>query len=111
MAGDKNNLASSSLVRKSIIASKVNEEWAHHIRWRRGLTQHDGADVKSVKVKHKRKPANTARYHRAENVTALNQAAFVVVRVSELSQLRGNIKSVLEILSKKAVVPFESEQS
>jgi hypothetical protein len=38
----------------------------------------------------------------AENVTALKHAGFVVVRLSELSKLRANVKSVLDILSKKA---------
>jgi hypothetical protein len=38
----------------------------------------------------------------AENVTALKQAGFVVVRLSELSKLRANVKSVLDILSRKA---------
>ena len=37
----------------------------------------------------------------AENVAALNQAGFVVVRVSELAELRANIKSVFDILSKE----------
>lgn len=38
----------------------------------------------------------------AENVTALKHAGFVVVRLSELSKLRVNVKSVLDILSRKA---------
>ena len=35
----------------------------------------------------------------AENVTALKHAGFVVVRLSALSKLRANVKSVLDILS------------
>jgi hypothetical protein len=38
----------------------------------------------------------------AENVTALKHAGFVVVRLSALSKLRTNVKSVLDILSGKA---------
>ena len=38
----------------------------------------------------------------AENVTALKHAGFVVVRLSALSKLRANVKSVLDILSGKA---------
>ena len=37
----------------------------------------------------------------AENVMALKQAGFVVVRLSELSKLRANVNSVLNILSRK----------
>ena len=38
----------------------------------------------------------------AENVTALKHAGFVVVRLSELSKFRANVKSALDILSSKA---------
>jgi hypothetical protein len=60
--------------------------------------------VVSIKVKRGRKAVNkTPRYIiGAENVTALKHAGFVVVRLSELSKLRANVKSVLDILSKKA---------
>ena len=58
----------------------------------------------STKVKHRRKTVNKTPRDiiGAENVTALKQAGFVVVRLSELSKLRANVKSVLDILSRKA---------
>jgi hypothetical protein len=37
-----------------------------------------------------------------ENVVALKQAGYVVVRLSELSRLRANVKSALDILSSEA---------
>jgi hypothetical protein len=54
-------------------------------------------------VKHRRKAANKTPRDiiGAENVTALKQAGFVVVRLSELSKLRANVNSVLDILSSK----------
>ena len=57
----------------------------------------------SIKVKHRRKTVNKTPHDiiGAENVTALKQAGFVVVRLSELSKLRANVNSVLDILSSK----------
>jgi hypothetical protein len=59
--------------------------------------------VVSIKVKHRRKAVNKTPRDiiGAENVTALKQAGFVVVRLSELSKLRANVNSVLNILSRK----------
>jgi len=67
-------------------------------------TRRDGCDVKSIKVKHRRRAVNKTPRDiiGAENVTALKQAGFVVVRLSELSQLRANVKSALDILSSEA---------
>lgn len=58
----------------------------------------------SIKAKHRRKAVNKTPRDiiGAENVTALKQAGFVVVRLSELSKLRANVKSVLDILPRKA---------
>jgi hypothetical protein len=55
-------------------------------------------------MKHKQKGANKTPRDIIgdENVTALKQACFVVVRLSELSKLRANIKFVLDILSSEA---------
>ena len=57
----------------------------------------------SIKVKHRRKAVNKTPRDiiGAENITALKQAGFVVVRLSELSKLRANVNSVLDILSRK----------
>jgi hypothetical protein len=58
--------------------------------------------MKSIKVKRFRNSVNkTARYHRNQE-RHLRQAGFVVVPLSELSQLRANIKSMLDILSNDA---------
>jgi hypothetical protein len=59
--------------------------------------------MKNIKANHQRKPTNKTPRDiiGAENVAALNQAGFIVVRVSELSELRANIKSVFDTLSKK----------
>jgi hypothetical protein len=59
--------------------------------------------VTSIKVKHRRKAVNKTPRDiiGAENITALKQAGFVVVRLSELSKLRANVNSVLDILSRK----------
>jgi hypothetical protein len=64
---------------------------------------HDEADVKTIKEKRRRKSANETPRDiiGAENVAALNQAGFVVVCVSELSEFRANIKSVFDILLKE----------
>jgi len=66
-----------------------------------GETQCHRCDMKNVKVKHSRKGVlKTPRDIIGDkNVTALKQAGFVVVPLSELSQLRANIKSMLDILS------------
>jgi hypothetical protein len=60
--------------------------------------------VASIKVKHRKKAMNKTPRDiiGAENVTALKQAGFVVVRLSALSKLRANVKSVLDILPRKA---------
>jgi hypothetical protein len=60
--------------------------------------------MKSTKLKHRRKAASKAPRDIIgdENITALKRAGFVVVRLSELSKLRANVKSVLDILSAKA---------
>jgi len=57
--------------------------------------------VKSIKVKHGRKALNkTPRDIIGDkNVMALKQAGFVVVHLSQLTNLRENIKSALDILS------------
>ena len=57
----------------------------------------------SIKVKHRRKAVNKTPRDiiGAENIRALKQAGFVVVRLSELSKLRANVNSVLDILSRK----------
>jgi hypothetical protein len=54
-------------------------------------------------MKHRRKAANRTPREiiGAENVTALKHASFVVVRLSDLSKLRANVKSVFDILSRK----------
>jgi hypothetical protein len=59
--------------------------------------------VASIKEKHRRKTVNKTPHDiiGAENVTALKQAGFVVVRLSALSKLRANVKSVLDILPRK----------
>jgi hypothetical protein len=61
--------------------------------------------VKTIKEKKGRKSANKTPRDTigAENVAALIQAGFVVVRVSELSELRASIKSVFDILSKEPI--------
>jgi hypothetical protein len=60
--------------------------------------------MKNVKVKRTRKPVNKSPRDiiGEENVMALKQAGFVVVSLSELSQLRANITSMLDILSNGA---------
>jgi hypothetical protein len=60
--------------------------------------------VKSIKGKHKRKAANKTPRDiiGAENVTALKRAGFVILHRSELSKLRENIKTTLDILSDEA---------
>jgi predicted Fe-Mo cluster-binding NifX family protein len=52
-------------------------------------------------VKQKRKPlSKTPRdIIGEENVAALKQAGFVVLHLSELSRLRDNVKSALDMLS------------
>ena len=57
----------------------------------------------TIKVKHRRKAVDKTPRDiiGVENVTALKQAGFVVVRLSELSKLRINVNSVLDILSRK----------
>lgn len=67
-------------------------------------TQGHGYDVKSNKVKHRRKAVNKTPRDIIgdENVMALKQAGFVVVRLSELSLIRANVKSALDILSSEA---------
>jgi hypothetical protein len=64
---------------------------------------YDEADVKTIKERKTRKTENKTPRDiiGAENIAALNQAGFVVVRVSELSKLRANIKSVFDTLSKE----------
>jgi hypothetical protein len=59
--------------------------------------------VVSIKVKNRRKAVNKTPRDiiGAENLTALKQAGFVVVRLSALSKLRANVNSVLDILSRK----------
>jgi hypothetical protein len=66
--------------------------------------QRDRCDVKSIKMKHKQKGANKTprQIIGAENVTALKQAGYVVVRLSELPRLRAHVKSALDILSSEA---------
>lgn len=70
----------------------------------RSATQRQGCNVTSIKVKHRRKAANKTPHDiiGAGNVKALKQAGFVVVHLSELSKLRANVKSVLDILLRKA---------
>jgi hypothetical protein len=55
-------------------------------------------------VKQRKKAANEAPRDiiGVENVRALKQAGFVIVRLSELSHLRENVKSALDILSIEA---------
>jgi hypothetical protein len=67
-------------------------------------TQRDGCDVKSIKVKHRQKVVNKTPRDIIgdENVMALKQAGFVVLHLSELSQLRANVKSALDIVSSEA---------
>jgi hypothetical protein len=57
-------------------------------------------DMKSIKVKRTPRPVNKSPRDiiGTKNVTALKQAGFVVVPLSELSRLRANIGSVLDIL-------------
>ena len=60
--------------------------------------------MKGVKAKHrgkanKKTPSDIIG---DENVIALKQAGFVVLRLSELLQLRANVKSALDILSSEA---------
>jgi hypothetical protein len=64
-------------------------------------TQRRRCNVKSIKVKHGRKALNkTPRDIIGDkNVMALKQAGFVVVHLSQLTNLRENIKSALDILS------------
>jgi hypothetical protein len=64
-------------------------------------TQRDGCDMTGIKLKHGRKvPNKTPRdIIGTENITALKQAGFVVVRLSELSKLRAMVKSALDNLS------------
>jgi hypothetical protein len=58
-------------------------------------TQRHGCDVMSMKVKHRRKAANKTPNDiiGAENVTALKQEGFVVVRLSGLAPVswRGDV--------------------
>jgi hypothetical protein len=60
--------------------------------------------VTSIKVKHGRKAVTKTPRDiiGTENITALKRAGFVVVRLSELSKLRAKVKSLLDILSRKA---------
>ena len=57
--------------------------------------------MKGIKLKHRRKVTNKTPRDiiGAENITALKQAGFVVVRLSELSKLRAMVKSTLDNLS------------
>jgi hypothetical protein len=57
--------------------------------------------MKDIKVKRPSKPVNKSPRDiiGTKNVTALRRAGFVVVPLSELSQLRANIKSMLDMLS------------
>jgi hypothetical protein len=56
--------------------------------------------MKSKEVKHRKSATNTpGDIIGDENVEVLKQAGFVVVRLSQLSNLRENIKSALDILS------------
>jgi hypothetical protein len=57
--------------------------------------------MKSIKVKGARQPVNKSPRDiiGEERVRALKRAGFVVMPLSELSQLRAKIKSVLDILS------------
>jgi hypothetical protein len=59
--------------------------------------------VTNIKVKRGRKAVNKTQRDivGAENITALKNAGFVVVRLSALSTLRENVKSVFDILSRK----------
>jgi hypothetical protein len=59
--------------------------------------------VTNIKVKRGRKAVNKTQRDivGAENITALKNAGFVVVRLSALSTLRENAKSVFDILSRK----------
>ncbi len=57
--------------------------------------------MESMKVKRTRKPADTTPRDIIgdKKIAALKEAGFVIVPLSELSQLRAKIKSVLDILS------------
>ena len=57
--------------------------------------------MKSIKVRRTPKPVNKSPRDiiGVNNVKALKQAGFVVMPLSELSHLRANIKSMLDVLS------------
>jgi hypothetical protein len=65
------------------------------------ISERHGCEVMSMQTKPKRKVIHeTPREIIGDkNVMALKQAGFVVVPLSELSQLRANIDSALDILS------------
>jgi hypothetical protein len=64
-------------------------------------TQRHECNVKGIKPRRGRKAANKTPRDIIgdENVLALKQAGFVVVRLSQLADFRANIKSALDILS------------
>jgi hypothetical protein len=61
--------------------------------------------MKTMKAEKARKAAKKtpSEIIGASNVLALKKAGFVIVAVSELSQFRENIKSLLDILSEPAL--------